>query len=177
MRFSRSLLSAIIVLISVGTLVLDIITSPYIQFPILFVIPVGMAAWYLGRWSAIGFAIALVAARLAIVLNFEAETAPAWAAAVNACINLAVLGGLAIVTRNHQKSRRALVTRVQILEGILPICSFCKKIRRPDGSWQQIETYVSERSAADFSHGLCAACLEKHYPEFADQAGPDEPVP
>ena len=57
----------------------------------------------------------------------------------------------------------ALAKRVQVLEGILPICSFCKKIRRPDGQWEQIETYIGKRSAAQFSHGFCEACGREHY--------------
>jgi hypothetical protein len=49
------------------------------------------------------------------------------------------------------------------LEGILPICSFCKKIRRPDGEWEGLEVYISERSTAQFSHGLCTTCEREHY--------------
>ena len=53
---------------------------------------------------------------------------------------------------------------VNILSGMLPICSHCKKIRNDEGYWQQIETYIAERSEAIFSHGICEDCLEKHYP-------------
>ena len=62
------------------------------------------------------------------------------------------------------KLKRALA-EVKTLRGILPICSFCKKIRDDDGYWNQVEVYVKERSAADFSHGICPDCLQKHYPE------------
>lgn len=57
--------------------------------------------------------------------------------------------------------------RVKILEGLLPICSYCKKIRDDDGTnqgegkWVQMETYISHRSTADFSHGICPKCYEK----------------
>lgn len=55
---------------------------------------------------------------------------------------------------------------VKILQGLLPICSFCKKIRDDEGYWNQIESYISKNTDAEFSHGLCPACAEKHYPEF-----------
>lgn len=44
------------------------------------------------------------------------------------------------------------------LEGLLPICSYCKRIRSEDGSWDSIEAYVADRSEAHFSHGICDAC-------------------
>ena len=55
---------------------------------------------------------------------------------------------------------------VKTLRGFLPICASCKKIRRDEGSWQQIESYIREHSDADFSHGLCPDCAETLYPEI-----------
>lgn len=52
--------------------------------------------------------------------------------------------------------------RIKILEGMLSICSFCKRIRTK-GSWIPVEVYVQEHSEADFSHGLCPECGVKHY--------------
>ncbi len=53
------------------------------------------------------------------------------------------------------------------LEKILPICSFCKKIRNDTGRWEQVETYVSKKSGAVFSHGICPECVKKHYKEYS----------
>ena len=55
----------------------------------------------------------------------------------------------------------ALHRRVEQLEGLLPICAFCKSIRNKAGNWEPIETYISERSHATFSHGICPDCSEK----------------
>ncbi len=63
---------------------------------------------------------------------------------------------------------REALDKVKTLSGLLPICSFCKKIRDDSGYWQQVEEYVSHRSEADFSHSVCPGCLRKHYPEFAE---------
>ncbi|NLD94351.1 MAG: hypothetical protein GX639_16980 [Fibrobacter sp.] len=57
---------------------------------------------------------------------------------------------------------------IKTLKGMLPICSFCKKIRNDTGYWQQIESYVRDHSDAEFSHGICPSCLREHYPEMAD---------
>lgn len=52
---------------------------------------------------------------------------------------------------------------VKALQGIIPICMHCKEIRDDKGSWNQIEAYIESHSDAQFSHGLCESCLEKHY--------------
>ncbi|MCP3889380.1 MAG: hypothetical protein GY702_10980 [Desulfobulbaceae bacterium] len=54
---------------------------------------------------------------------------------------------------------------VQILQGLLPICSSCKKIRDEDGSWNQLEAYICEYSEAVFTHSLCDSCVKELYPE------------
>ncbi len=51
------------------------------------------------------------------------------------------------------------LAQVKQLRGLLPICSYCKKIRNDKDYWEQMETYVSEHSAATFSHGICPSCL------------------
>ncbi|MCC7429971.1 hypothetical protein IT568_03920 [bacterium] len=56
---------------------------------------------------------------------------------------------------------------VKRLSGLLPICSCCKKIRNDEGYWNEIETYISQHSEAQFSHGICPQCIQKLYPEFS----------
>ena len=54
---------------------------------------------------------------------------------------------------------------VKQLQGMLPICSFCKNIRDDEGYWRELEYYISKHSEARFSHGLCPPCARKHYPD------------
>jgi len=63
----------------------------------------------------------------------------------------------------QEKTREILEAREQVkrLEGIIPICVYCKKIRDDEKSWHQLEQYISEHSDATFSHGVCPECLEK----------------
>jgi GAF domain-containing protein len=55
---------------------------------------------------------------------------------------------------------------VKTLQGLLPICAHCKKIRDEQDNWQPMETYISQRSEAQFSHGVCPDCLRKHYSKY-----------
>ena len=56
------------------------------------------------------------------------------------------------------------LAKVKTLSGLLPICSSCKKIRDDKGYWNQIETYIRQRTEADFTHGICPKCANKLYP-------------
>ncbi len=61
-----------------------------------------------------------------------------------------------------------VLTRIQYLEGLLPVCSFCKKIRMGD-RWVPFEEYITEHSEAVFSHGICPKCIEEHYSEVSEK--------
>jgi hypothetical protein len=54
------------------------------------------------------------------------------------------------------------LSRVKQLQGLLPICSYCKKIRDDRNYWQQVEQYVTARTEARFSHAICPTCYERH---------------
>lgn len=64
------------------------------------------------------------------------------------------------------------LSHIKKLEGILPICSNCKKIRlegtdlKKQDNWVQIESYISEKTEAQFSHSICPECMKKLYPDF-----------
>ena len=53
-----------------------------------------------------------------------------------------------------------LQDRIKHLEGVLPTCMYCKKIRDDSGTWTSIEHYISQRTEASFSHGVCPTCYE-----------------
>ena len=59
------------------------------------------------------------------------------------------------------KELEATLSRLKQLQGLLPICSYCKKVRDDQNYWQQIESYIIEQSEAQFSRSICPACLEK----------------
>lgn len=53
------------------------------------------------------------------------------------------------------------LTNVKLLQGLLPICCYCKKIRDDKNYWQQVDTYVADHSEAQFTHGICPDCRDK----------------
>ena len=55
------------------------------------------------------------------------------------------------------------------LKGLLPFCSFCKKIRNDTGHWEKVDIYIEKHSKADISHSICPDCVKKHYPEYEDE--------
>lgn len=61
---------------------------------------------------------------------------------------------------------RQALEQVTALRGLLPICAYCKKIRKDDGYWEQIEAYISQHSQAEFSHSVCPNCAKKEYPRY-----------
>ena len=71
-----------------------------------------------------------------------------------------MIGLQAELTSRVQELEDALA-RVKQLQGLLPICCYCKSIRDDQNYWHQVETYVKSHSEAEFSHGICPACWEK----------------
>lgn len=75
---------------------------------------------------------------------------------------------------------RAQQARIALLEGLLPICSGCKRIwdgpgdTGGEGHWVDVDSYLMDRSRLVFTHGLCPSCMERLYPEYADDESPGE---
>ena len=85
---------------------------------------------------------------------------------------------IAVVKHEAAKERETLIAQLQkalrevkTLTGLLPICASCKKIRKDDSTWQQIEEYISSHSDADFTHGICPDCAHRLYPELYQNKG------
>ena len=72
-------------------------------------------------------------------------------------------------TREHEKliqELRFALDNVKTLQGLIPICASCKKIRDDKGYWNQVEGYIMEHSDATFTHGVCPDCAKKLYEEL-----------
>jgi len=65
------------------------------------------------------------------------------------------------------------LSKVKLLQGLLPICAYCKRVRDDRNYWQQVENYVTDRSAARFSHSICPSCYEREVrPQLEELAAP-----
>jgi hypothetical protein len=100
-------------------------------------------------------------ARLAIILLF-----------VFACSYLVIRKLIRLLKDMQQELADKVIqlenalSKVKQLEGIIPICSYCKKIRDDEKSWHQLEQYISSHSEAKFSHGICPECYQREIREI-----------
>jgi DNA-binding response OmpR family regulator len=65
------------------------------------------------------------------------------------------------VLTDRVKELEDALSQVKQLQGLLPICSYCKKVRDDQNYWQKVDTYLSDRIDVQFSHGVCPDCLER----------------
>ena len=73
-----------------------------------------------------------------------------------------------VVFSSYYYIRKKIRTEIKILEGFIPICANCKKIRQ-DFDWKTLEEYISANSLAKFTHSICPDCVRTLYPEQADK--------
>ena len=86
--------------------------------------------------------------------------------------------GIRVLTLQQKLAERVAeletaLSNVKQLRGLLPICSYCKRIRGDDQYWTQVESYIAERSDAQFSHGICPSCFATISAELDDVIGND----
>lgn len=62
---------------------------------------------------------------------------------------------------------RALA-KIELMAGLVPICSYCKGIRDDQGYWSSVEKFIEQYSDVEFTHGVCNTCMRRHFPEVAD---------
>lgn len=68
----------------------------------------------------------------------------------------------ALRMEKHRQMLKAALVKIHTLEKLLPICSYCKKVRNDDDYWQEVEVYISEHTDTMFSHSICPSCYEVH---------------
>ncbi len=161
-QVNKRVLLAIWLFLAIVIVFIDYVTGPFIQFPFLFVLPVVFASWYNGKWW--GFAYAFVLSLVRFYFN-TIWTLP-WGlleGGVNAFIRMSVLSLLAYLVDRVAQQSSAREEEVKLLEGLLPICASCKRIRNEDDEWQQLEMYITNHSEATFTHGVCPDCAQKLY--------------
>jgi hypothetical protein len=150
-----------------AVLLVEYATGPFIQVPILYAIPVALATATHGRRGGAALSIALPLVRLSFYLVWGVPSS--WAlAAADAAVDTAMLTGFSLLLERVLHQQR----EIRLLQGMLPICGFCKRIRDQGGRWNQLESYISRHSGARFSHTLCDECSVKHYPELRRQEIP-----
>jgi len=161
-RVYKKMPGLLCILVALFVLMIDYITGKNIEFPIGYVFPVGMAAWLNKKNTAYTLSLVLPLARVGFLFPWH-ETQLLPLAVFNTPVTAMALGFYAFLVDKVASQKRELEREVTVLEGILPICATCKKIRNEKGDYEQIEKYVSEHSNASFSHGICPECSDKIY--------------
>lgn len=94
-------------------------------------------------------------------------TKPPSAAELERAIAIAIARHKDIVTlRKLNAELSKALDEIKTLRGILPCCSFCKKIRDDKGFWEKVDVYIRDHSEAKVSHGICPECMKIHYPDI-----------
>lgn len=121
--------------------------------------------------------VAVISSILTIVGFFFSPLGGAlWKAIFNRAIGLVAIWVTTLLSLHRKmleektllavREREKALEDIKVLQGLLPICASCKKIRDDKGYWTQIESYIRDHSEAEFSHGICPECVEKLYPEL-----------
>ena len=148
--------------LTVALAALDYLSGPYVQLGLLYLLPLGLAAWYGSLHWALAVAVVLPAVRLSY-FAFDLWEPPGTFAdvAVNATVRAAVLALVAVLIRRARQARE-LEREVAVLRGLLPICTYCKRVQDPEGRWHSVEQYVSARAEVAFTHRVCPLCTATH---------------
>ena len=139
-----------------AVLVLGFIGSEYeaqfkLFFPLVFAGPVLVATWWDER--PVGYSLGALSMLPWFFLH-------SWYQFATRALALIVLIELVGTTMD-------LIKRVRLLEGLLPICSHCHRIRTIKDQWVRLEEYIQDNSEALFTHGICPSCMHKKYPDEA----------
>jgi hypothetical protein len=148
---------------------LDYYTAEELNVTLLYLGPIALASWKLGKKEAI-----VVAAFSALIWFVEDRLRPgSMGSLLIPALNMVGLFGFFLTVvliltslRKAFTAQQRLIAeleealgRVKTLSGLLPICSWCKRVRDDRGYWRAVEAYVEEHSDAEFTHGICPECM------------------
>lgn len=152
---------------------------------VFYFLPVAVAAWGGNRFLAYVIAVLCAAAWLTadrmsghIYVN---ATNLWWNAGVRLLSFLIIGHDVARIRAGYEierQAKRKAVSELRAMQGLLPICASCKKIRDDQGYWRQLEHFIESHSEARFTHGLCKACADKmirEYESLSPPAGDSQP--
>lgn len=170
-----ALLLAIVALCLVG--IGDYSTAWYFHFDFFYLLPLTLAALYVGRRAGLLMALACTSVSTAAMV-FQRHSSPAGLLASRSAVlvwNFFMHLGLEVAfvwavsqVREEVAAQRRLVSELQEaladvkrLRELLPICAWCRRIRDDAGYWKQIDHYLQAKDIATFTHGICPECAAK----------------
>lgn len=150
---------------------IDWATGYEFELFVFYYLPVAIAAWFASRRWGIAFGLAAaISWYLSDRLSGHVYSS-AWLAYWESFIRLVAFLVIALTVAKIRESltyERALnrelaesLERVRVLEGLIPVCAWCRRVRDDQGYWDRLEAYVSTRTGVTFTHGICPACEAK----------------
>jgi len=169
-----------------GVLLLDHAFPSGVAIDVLYIAPVLLTLRTPGNrltvWTAVLCSVLIVAGYFVsspgtepwkVIFNRIIAVAAVWLCVLFGLHNKAIAAAREAAVRGREKA----LEEIKILSGLLPICAWCKKVRDDQGYWTQIEAYISSRSQATFSHGICPDCKQKQLSRIhSKKIDPDKDV-
>ena len=153
----RSWLLAGVILLSINVFLLDLALPLGIAVGSLYTVPVILSLWVPGRRVTI--ATAAGCAALTLVEMLFSSPGVLWIGLINRGITSFLIGAAMVLVLLRKRADE----QIRTLQGLIPICASCKKIRNDLGYWDVLEMYLQEHSEAQFTHRICPECAQRFY--------------
>jgi hypothetical protein len=148
----------------------DLLTPRGVAIPMLYVIPILLAAHFRQQWFRVLVAGGCTALTL-LGYAYSAPGVPFWVAASNRTLAIVAIWVTAVLAWERAKAK----AHIAMLRDLLPMCTSCHKIRDDKGYWSQVEQYLESHTQTTLTHGICPECLQKWYPDFYPQVAEHYP--
>ena len=146
-------------------------TGHDLNFFVFYFLPIGLSAWFLGFGASIVMSI-ICAITWFNADHFTGTLQPSsvhavWNTMIRLCSFLVIgwatarIRALLIIEHQAAAELRKAMSQMKVLQGLVPICAQCKKIRDDQGAWHQLEAFITDHSEAQFSHGYCPDCARR----------------
>lgn len=162
MVIEKRWLSIVALGLTVTALVLDLLTPAIMVPAVLYVSAMAACLWLPSARYIVGAAAAVSVLTIVGFVYSKPYDIPQWIPLLNRSLALIAIWVTAALVVQYKTAQR----NIQVLRGLLPICSSCKNIRGSKGEWNSVEDYLEVLSEAVFTHSLCPRCVEKWYPEL-----------
>ena len=149
------------VLAGLSVLLIDLLTGPFLLFPIFFVLPVSLSAWFSSTRLAYALAVLLPFGRF-LIAKYIDMPAPLIFMVANALLRVGVLVFMAFLVGRTARQTKALQER---FTGLVTVCAWSRTIEY-QGEWISFEEYLKRRFNLDTSHGISPAEAQKAFPDL-----------
>lgn len=158
---------------------LDYITGSELSFFIFYFLPITLVAWFISRGPAMLVACLCTSEWFLVeqltVSHGSGLGFHVWNASIRGFTFLLIAILIARIRgalETEQRLNAVLTAQLQQVQGLLPICAWCKRIRNDHGYWEQVEEYFRNSTGIEFTHGICPECRKKFHSERKDQPNP-----